>query len=135
MNCSYFEVYLVVDLIPMIDVGDHHPATGDGHSLVGVPVDNIDLLVAIGRQCHGEPSPILCEHWRLLQLQPPSRTGHHQAVLTLSLQSLTHTDHAVVLMSVLPGQSNLILGWPGHGVDDPLSVIEVAGWLQLHCSG
>ena len=38
-------------------------------------------------------------------------------------------------MSVLPGESNLILGWPGDGVDDPLSVVKVAGGLQLHCSG
>ena len=70
---THLEVNLMVDLIPVIDVGDHHPAAGDGHPLVGVPVDHVHLLVTIGRQSHGEPPAILGEQWSLLQLQPSSR--------------------------------------------------------------
>ena len=37
------EVDLVVDLVPVVDVGHHHPAAGDGDPLVGVSVDHIHL--------------------------------------------------------------------------------------------
>ena len=37
------EVDLVVDLVPVVDVGHHHPPAGDGDPLVGVSVDHIHL--------------------------------------------------------------------------------------------
>lgn len=57
----------MIDFIPMINVGDNHSSAGDWNSLVGVSVDNIDLLVAIGRKGHGEAPSILREKWRLFK--------------------------------------------------------------------
>ena len=78
------EVDLVVDLVPMVDVGHHHPAAGDGDPLVGVPVDHVHLLVPVGREGHGEPPPVLGEEGRLLQLQPAAGGRHDQVVLAVS---------------------------------------------------
>jgi hypothetical protein len=40
--------------VPVVNVGDDHGPGGDGNSLVGVAVDDVDVLVALGRQDHGE---------------------------------------------------------------------------------
>ena len=37
------DVDLLVDLVPVVDVGHHHPPAGDGDPLVGVSVDHIHL--------------------------------------------------------------------------------------------
>ena len=67
-SLGYLEVYLVVDLVPVVNVGHNHAAAGDGHPLVGVSVDHVHLLVAVGRESHGEPAAVLSEKGRLLQL-------------------------------------------------------------------
>ena len=84
-----------------------------------------DLLVAVGRERHGEPPAVLGEERRLLQLQPAARGRHDEAVLAVGRDGLAHTDHAVVLVSVLPGEGNLPVGRPGDGVDVLLSVVKV----------
>ena len=78
------EVDLVVDLVPVVDVGHHHPAAGDGDPLVGVPVDHVHLLVPVGREGHGEPPPVPREEGRLLQLKPTAGGRHDQVVLAVS---------------------------------------------------
>ena len=35
-------------LVPVVELGGHHLAGGDGHPLVGVTVDDVDVLVSIG---------------------------------------------------------------------------------------
>ena len=39
------EVDLVVDLVPVVDVGHDHPPASDGDSLVGVSVDDVHLRI------------------------------------------------------------------------------------------
>ena len=92
----------------MVDVGHHHASWGDGHSLVGVSVHHVhliimlcwiaekkcwpkeiesnfsDLLVSIGRESHGESTTILGEDWRLLKFQPTPRRCHDQVVLAVA---------------------------------------------------
>ncbi len=46
--------YQVKVFVPVVNVGDDHGPGGDGNSLVGVAVDDVDVLVALGRQDHGE---------------------------------------------------------------------------------
>ncbi len=45
----------------MVDVSDDHGPGSDGHPLVGVPVDDVDVLVALGRQDHGKLAAVGCE--------------------------------------------------------------------------
>lgn len=40
---SSFEVNDVFNLVPVINLSDHHLAGGDGDPLVGIPVYHIDL--------------------------------------------------------------------------------------------
>ncbi len=49
-------------LVPVVDVSDGHGSRGDGDSFVGVPVDNVDVLVALRRKDHGELATILSKH-------------------------------------------------------------------------
>ena len=46
----------------MVDVGDDHGAGSDGNPFVGVPVDDVDVLVAVGGQNHGELAAISGEN-------------------------------------------------------------------------
>ena len=52
------EKYLVINLIPKVQVSHHHLARGDGHSLVSVSVDHVDMFVAFRGENHGKLSAI-----------------------------------------------------------------------------
>jgi len=47
--------------IPVVDVGDDHGSGGDGDPLVRVSVDDVDVLVALRGQDHGELAAVSCE--------------------------------------------------------------------------
>ena len=78
------EPYLKVDemrlLVPVVELCCHHLAGGDGHPLVGVAVDDVDVLVAVGGE-HLDGNIIRCQGCQINkhaiqgdysgQLQPP----------------------------------------------------------------
>ena len=94
--------YLKVDemllLVPVVQLGGHHLAGGDGHPLVGVAVDDVDVLVAVGREHHGELPAVLGEDGRLVQLHPAAGLGHDEAVLAGGHAHVAHRHDRVVLM-------------------------------------
>ena len=48
--------------VPVVDVRNGHGSGGDGHSFVGVPVDDVDVLVALRREDHGKLTTIFSKH-------------------------------------------------------------------------
>ncbi len=46
----------------MVDVRDSHGSGGDGHAFVGVPVDDVDVLVALRGEDHSELTTVFGKH-------------------------------------------------------------------------
>ena len=63
---SSSEIKFVFVLVPEVQVGDHHLSGGDGHPLVGVPVDDVDVFVAFGGQDHCELSAVFSENGNMI---------------------------------------------------------------------
>ena len=51
--------------IPVVDVGDNHGTRCNRNSLIGVPINDIDVFVAFRRKDHCELTSVRCENlWK-----------------------------------------------------------------------
>ena len=90
----------MVLFVPVVKVEDDHLSRGDGDSLVGVSVDDVNVFVVVGRQNHGELPAVLGEDGLLLQNHPSVGLGHDEGIAAFGLSHVADRDDRVVLVSV-----------------------------------